>query len=94
MLLIRLFALLGSAVAAGITYYNWMQLNTEGEYSTRAAVLAPAFVILSLLVFLFPKYIGRPETTKDTIIIMFVFILGVAAGVYNLYLMDPSMFGQ
>lgn len=93
MIAIRLFGLLGAAASAGIAYHNWTQLNTEGEYNMRMAVLAPAFVVLSLFIFLFPKYM-KPETTIEKIILMFVFIVGVAAGVYNLYLMNPSMFGQ
>jgi membrane protein CcdC involved in cytochrome C biogenesis len=94
MLLLRLFALLAAAASAAITYYNWIQLNTEGEYSMRAAVLAPAFVVMGLFVFVFPKYFGKPETTGEKIAVMLIFAVGLAAGGYNLYLMDPSMFGQ
>jgi CDP-diglyceride synthetase len=94
MLWFRLFALIGIAGSAGITYHNWMQLNTEGKYSMRAAVLAPLFVVMSIFIFFFPKYFGKLETTREKIIVMLIFIIGAAAGVYNLYLMDPSMFGQ
>ncbi|HCK64705.1 MAG TPA: hypothetical protein DHW49_00435 [Anaerolineae bacterium] len=93
MIAIRLFGLVGALISAGITYYNWMQFNPERTYSMRAAVIAPAFVVLCLLIFLFPKYM-KPETTIDKIVVLFFFMLGVAAGVYNLYLMNPSMFGQ
>ncbi len=93
-LLLRLFALLGAAASAGITYYNWIQLHAEGKYSMRTAVLAPAFVVMGLFVFVFPKYFGKAETTAEKIIVMLIFVLGLAAGGYNLYLMDPGMFGQ
>jgi hypothetical protein len=92
-LLFRLLALVAAAGASAVTYYNWIQLNAEGQYSMRTAVLAPLVVVMSIFVFLFPKHAGKPETTGAKIIAMLVFGMAVAAGLYNLYLMDPSKFG-
>jgi hypothetical protein len=92
-LLFRLSALVVAAGASAVTYYNWIQLNTEGQYSMRTAVLAPLAAVMSIFVFLFPKYFGKPETTGAKVISMLVFGIAVAAGLYNLYLMDPSKFG-
>ena len=93
MIMIRLFGL----AAAGISYWiitsQWEKLATEGVYSLRYAVLAPMIGVMGLFIFLFPKYIGKPETTSEKVIVMFVFLLGVAAGFYNLYLMDPASLG-
>jgi CDP-diglyceride synthetase len=94
MFIIRLFALAAAAFSAWITYSEWISLNTKGEFSMRYAVLAPLATVMSLFLFLFPKFIGKPETTAEKVIVMTVFALGVAAGLYNLYLMDPGMFGQ
>ena len=92
-LLFRLLALIVAAAASGLTYYDWLQFNAEGQYSMRTVVLAPLVAVMSAFIFLFPKYIGKPETTAAKVITMLVFGLAVAAGLYNLYLMDPSKFG-
>jgi hypothetical protein len=48
---------------------------------------------MGIFLFLFPKFVGVPEKTSEKIIVSFVFLLGIAAGLYNLYLMDPSKLG-
>lgn len=90
---IRLFGLAGAAISGWIIYSNWMKFNADGMYSMRSAVLLPLIAVLSFFIFLFPKYIGVPEKTAEKILVGAVFLAGVAAGVYNLYLMDPSKFG-
>ncbi len=93
-LLFRLFGLVIVAISSGITYYNWLQLDADGQYSMRIAVLAPISAVMGVFVFLFPSYARKPETTGAKVIAMLVFGLAVAAGLYNLYLMDPSKFGM
>jgi len=90
---IRLFGLACAAISGWMIYNNWMQFNAEGIYSMRYAVLLPLGAVLSFFIFLFPNYIGVPEKTSEKIFVGLVFLAGVAAGVYNLYLMDPRMFG-
>jgi hypothetical protein len=90
----RLFALVIIAVSAGITYYNWMQLNTEGSYSMKGAVFGPIGVVGGIFLLLSPESGGKSGTTAGKVISMLVFGIGIAAGLYNLFLMDPSRFGR
>ncbi len=89
---IRLFGLGGALACAAIVYYNWQELLREGTYSLRAATIAPIFVLGGLYIMLFPTKIGRPETTLDKFVTFLIVVVGLAAGLYNWYLMDPGFF--
>jgi hypothetical protein len=88
----RLFALAITLVCGGLAWYGWHQLISEGRYSLKAAAFAPVGVVGGLFLLLFPARAGKPETTKDKIIVMLVFVIGLIAGLLNWYLMDPSFF--
>lgn len=78
----------------GLTYYNWRQLMSEGNYSLKMAAFGPVGVVGGLFLLLFPAKGGKPETTGDKIIVLVVFGVGLAAGLLNWYLMDPGFFGR
>lgn len=88
----RLFALLIILVGAGLTYYNWQQLVSEKQYSMKIAAFAPLAVIGGIFILFFPAKAGKPETTRDKFIVFIIFIIGLAVGLYNWYLMDPNFF--
>ncbi|MBV8856632.1 MAG: hypothetical protein JOZ02_06710 [Acidobacteria bacterium] len=90
----RLLALAIIAIFAGLIYVNWHQLRTEGSYSLKLAAFGPVGVVGGLFILLFPAKGGRPETTRDKLIALLVFGVGLAAGLYNWYLMDPGFFGR
>jgi hypothetical protein len=90
----RLFALILILVSAGLTYYNWHQLTQEGRYSLKVAAFGPVGVVAGFFLLVFPGRGGRPTTTKDRILVLLVFAIGLIAGLLNLYLMDPGMFGK
>ena len=90
----RFFALVLILVCAGLTYYGWHQLQTEGRYSLKVAAFAPVGIVGGLFLLLFPTKAGKPDTTKDKIIVLVVFGIGLAAGLLNWYLMDPGFFGR
>jgi hypothetical protein len=90
----RLLALFIIAVFSGLIFYNWHQLNTEGRYSPKLAAFGPVGVVGGLFLLLFPAKGGRPETTRDKLIALLVLVVGLAAGLYNWYLMDPGFFGR
>ena len=81
-------------VFAGLVFYGWHQLQTEGEYSLKFAAFGPVGVVGGLFLLLFPSKIGKPETTADKFIVLGVLIVGLAAGLLNWYLMDPGYFGR
>ena len=91
---VRLFALALILVFAGLTYYGWHQLLSEGEYSMKFAAFGPVGVVGGLFLLLFPSKVGKPETTADKLIVLGVLVVGLAAGLLNWYLMDPGYFGR
>lgn len=90
----RLFALVLILVCAGLTWYGWHQLTTEGRYPLKVAAFAPVGIVGGLFLLFFPSKVGKPETTKDKVIVMLVFGIGLIAGLLNWYLMDPGFFGR
>lgn len=90
----RLLGVVLILVFAGLIYYNWTQLTSEGHYSLKLAAFGPVGVVGGLFVLLFPEKAGKPESTRDKIIVLLVFGVGVIAGLFNWYLMDPGFFGR
>ena len=89
---VRLFALVAIAAGIGIVYMNWQRALTKGTYDLKMATFGPVIVVFGIYLFFFPTKIGRPETTLDKFLAMLVFGVGLAAGLYNWYLMDPHVF--
>jgi hypothetical protein len=90
----RLFALVMIIGFIGLTYYNWKQLWDNGRYSLKMAAFGPVGVVGGFFLMLFPTMAGRPETTRDRLVLLAVFAVGLAAGVVNWYMMDPGFFGN
>ncbi|HEY0322823.1 MAG TPA: hypothetical protein VGC66_17850 [Pyrinomonadaceae bacterium] len=88
----RLFALMLIAVSAGLLYYEWYRVEQEGRYSMKAVTFAPLGIVGGLFLLLFPNKFGKPETALDKLIVFLVFIIGLAAGLVNWYLIDPGFF--
>ncbi len=89
MRLVGLFLIL---LFAGLLYYNWYMLMEERKYYMKLAWLSPVGIVGGLFILLFPTKAGPPQNTQDRLIALLVFILGMAAGAINVYLMDPGFF--
>lgn len=89
----RLFALALIVLSLGLIYFNWQQLLSEGRYYMKLAAFAPLVGVGGIFLLLFPSMGGKPNTTREKIIAMIVFAVGLAAGLVNWYLMDPEFFG-
>lgn len=89
----RIFAVLLILGAIGMIYYGWYRLWQEGDYSLRMAAFAPLIGMGGLFLLFFPSMFGKPETTKEKVIVLAVFAIGILAGLVNWYLMDPGFFG-
>ena len=89
----RLFALVLIVACAGMVYYGWHRLWQEGVYSLKMATFAPVGVIGGFFLLLFPTMGGKPNTTKEKVIVLVVFVIGLVAGLINWFLMDPGFFG-
>ena len=90
----RLFALVLIVAFAGLTYYNWHQLWQSNEYSLKLAAFGPVGVVGGFFMLLFPTMLGKPNTTQEKVIVLLVFVVGLAAGLINWFLMDPGFFGM
>ena len=88
----RIFALLFIVVSIGMTYYCWYRLWNEGVYSLKMAAFSPLIGVGGIFLLFFPTMFGKPTTTKEKLIVMAVFVVGVLAGLINWYLMDPGFF--
>ena len=90
----RLFAILLILGCAAMIYYGWYRLREEGVYSLKMATFAPLGVVGGVFLLLFPSLGGKPNTRKEKVIVLLVFLVGLAAGLVNWYLMDPGFFGH
>ena len=89
----RLFALLLIVACAGMVYYGWYLLRTEGFYYMKMATFAPLGVVGGIFLLLFPTMGGKANSTKQKLIVFAVFAIGIVAGLINWFLMDPGFFG-
>ena len=89
----RLFAILLIVVCGAMVYYGWHRLWEEGVYSLKMAAFAPLGVVGGFFLLLFPTMGGKPNTTKEKVIVFAVFGIGIVAGLINWFLMDPGFFG-
>lgn len=89
----RVIAVLLTLISVAMIYYGWYQLREEGVYSLKVAAFAPLGVVGGLFLLVFPSRFGKPNTTKERVIVMLVFAVGVVAGLINWFLMDPGFFG-
>lgn len=90
----RLFAVALIVGFIALTYYNWTQLWEKNEYSLKLAAFGPVGVVGGFFILLVPTMIGKPNTTKEKVIVILVFVVGLAAGLINWFLMDPGYFGM
>jgi hypothetical protein len=90
----RIIAVLLILFSAAMIYYGWYRLHEEGVYSLKMAAFAPLGLVGGLFLLIFPSLGGKPTTTKEKIIVLVVFVVGMAAGLVNWYLMDPGFFGR
>ncbi len=88
----RLFAVAMIAVFVGLIHLGWYEFNKEGRYSMKLAAFGPVGVVFGIFLPCFPTKVGKPETTKDKLLVLAVFAVGLVAGLYNWYLMDPGFF--
>jgi hypothetical protein len=93
MLKTRLFGLALVILFAAMIYYGWYHLRETGEYYMKMAAFSPLGVIGGIFLMLFPNSGGKPETTKQKLIVLVVFAIGILAGLVNWFLMDPGFFG-
>jgi len=90
----RILAVVLIIVFSGLVYINWQQLQREGTYSLKMAAFGPVGIVGGLFLLFFPSMVGAPKTTKEKVIVLLVFGVGLIAGLINWFLMDPAFFGM
>jgi hypothetical protein len=90
----RLLAIVILLICGALIYVNWQQLHNSGTYSMKIAAFGPVGIVGGLFLLAFPTKAGKPATTKDKVIVLLVFVVGLLAGLVNWYLMDPGFFGR
>ena len=89
----RIFALVLILGSIAMVYYGWHHLWKEGVYSFKTAAFSPLVGVGGLFLLVFPTMGGKPNSTKDRVIMFVVFAVGLVAGLINWFLMDPGFFG-
>ena len=89
----RLLAVLLILGSIAMIYYSWYTLRVEGEYYLKMAAFAPLLGVGGIFLLFFPSLGGKPNTTKEKVIVLAVFVIGILAGLVNWFLMDPGFFG-
>src|SRR5215204_3860576 len=88
----RLLAVLLILASIAMIYYGWYSLRVDGVYYLKMAAFAPLLGVGGIFLLFFPSLAGKPNTTKEKVIVMVVFAIGLLAGLINWYLMDPGFF--
>lgn len=89
----RLLAVLLILGSIAMIYYGWYSLRENGVYYLKMAAFAPLLGVGGIFLLFFPSLGGKPNTTKEKVIVMVVFAIGILAGLVNWFLMDPGFFG-
>ena len=89
----RFFAVVLILASIGLIYYGWHRLWAEGEYSLKMAAFSPLIGVGGFFLMFFPTLSGKPNTTREKVMVMAVFAVGIIAGLLNWFLMDPGFFG-
>ena len=89
----RLLAVIFILGSIAMIYYGWYSLRTEGVYYLKMAAFSPLLGVGGIFLLFFPSMGGKPNTTKDRVIVLVVFAIGIIAGLINWFLMDPGFFG-
>jgi hypothetical protein len=90
----RLLAFVLILLSIGLIYFNWRQLSQDGTYSMKLAAFGPLVGIGGLYLLILPSRAGKPNSTKEKVMALIVFAIGIVAGLVNWYLMDPGFFGR
>jgi len=89
----RVLAVLLILGSIGMIYYGWYSLRSEGVYYLKMAAFAPLLGVGGIFLLIFPSMGGKPNTTRERVIVFAVFAIGIVAGLINWFLMDPGFFG-
>ena len=88
----RLFALIIAFLGAALLYHSHYDVRHSGSYNLKETAFAPFLIVAGIFLLVFPQYFGKPETNCEKAVVLGVFGIGMLLGLYNWYLIDPTMF--
>lgn len=88
----RIAAIFITLASIGILCETWFEVRHDGSYFLKAAAFAPVGTVVGIFLIFFPKYYGKPETTREKAVVMSVYVVGLIFGLFNWYLIDPQVF--
>ena len=87
----RIAAIFITLVSIGILWKTWSEARHGGGYFLKAAAFAPVGIVVGIFLLFFPQYYGKPETKRETAVVMSVYFVGIVIGLLNWYLIDLSI---
>ena len=87
----RIAAIFITLASIGILWETWAEARHGGGYFLKAAAFAPVGIVVGIFLIFFPKYYGKPETTREKFVVATVYCVGMVIGLFNWYLIDPSI---
>ena len=87
----RVTAIFITLASIVILWETWSETGRGGGYFLKAAAFAPVGIVVGIFLIFFPKYYGKPETTRERFVVAAVYCVGLAFGIFNWYLIDPSI---
>jgi hypothetical protein len=88
----RIFAVFITLISLGVLYWVWYEAQQNGGYYLKAATFAPVGIVAGIFLTFFPQFFGKPETRREKVVTLSVYGFGLLLGLYNWYLIDPSIF--
>lgn len=88
----RIFASVIAATSFAVLFFVWNDAQRSDGYYLKAAAFAPVGIVAGIFLIFFPQFFGKPETMREKTIVFTVYGFGLLLGLYNWYLIDPSIF--
>ena len=88
----RISALILALVSAGILLETRFEAQHGDRYFLKAAAFTPLGIVGGIFLIFFPQFFGKPETTREKLVALAIFAVGLAFGLVNWYSIDQQVF--
>ena len=88
----RISSVIITLISIGVLYRVWYDSLHNGGYYLKETAFAPVGIVAGIFLVFFPRFFGKPETTREKLVTLCVYEIGLLLGLYNWYLIDPKMF--
>ncbi len=88
----RIAAIFITLTSIGILLETRFEAQHGGRYFLKAAAFTPLGIVGGIFLIFFPQFFGKPETTREKLVALAIFVVGLAFGLVNWYSIDPQVF--